>query len=369
MQPNAENAPTTENGRWVVRALRPMRGERERLRALAVIAAVLSVIGWLDYLTGSRASFVIFYLMPVSLAVIWFGRTAGVAAAAASVVIRFAADTYADSDTLQQTWLWWNSLGSLLVYLLVTGVLGALIRLQRELEARVRDRTDALEREQRSRQAIQAQLLELSASERSAMGLELHDQLAQHLVGTAMAAQVLAQRLSTRDEAAAREARKIADLVEQGIAETRQLARGLMLSHVAPERLGSEIEEMCANLRQQFPRVDCACEIEPHAPLPRDAATAAQVLRITQEALRNALRHSGGDWVRVRLAGHGGRLRIEVEDNGRGLPPVEALQPGMGLGIMRHRAEHIGAELTFSSRPGGGTIVTCGLPPQTPPPA
>ncbi len=332
-----------------------------RLAAWVTTILATFLIGWMDYLTGPRMSFVIFYLVPVALAVAWLGRTNGTLLAGVSVAIRFIADSYGDPTAFQEAWLWWNSIGMLLVYLVVVWVLDALIRLHRQLKMRVRERTEDFEREVRKRQEVQRELLELSTSERSAMGRELHDQLGQHLVGTAMAAQVLAHRLSLRDEAAAREARHIANLVEQGIGETRQLARGLLLTHIEPARLGVEIEELCAGLRQQFPQTVCELRWEETLPV-ADAGVAAQVFRIVQEGLRNALRHSGGTQVRVECRADDAALHLTIEDNGRGLPPEGERGLGMGLGIMRHRADHIGARLEISSRPGGGTRITCDLP-------
>lgn len=325
------------------------------------IAATIAAIGWIDYMTGTRMSFVVFYLIPVAVSVAWMGRTAGVLAASASVVIRFVADSSDREATFHDAWLWWNSFGSLLVYLVVVWILDALIRFHRQLEHRVRERTAALEDEVRKRQEVQRDLLNLSASERSAMGRELHDQLGQHLVGTAMAAQVLAQRLHTRDENGGREARKIAELVEQGIAQTRQLAHGLLLTQIEPSRLSAEFEELCAAMRQQYPRVACECRIE-SPPVLGDAMAAAQVFRIGQEALRNALRHARAQRVVLTLGGDAEWLLLQVIDDGEGLPPEGARGAGLGLNIMKHRAEHLGTRLEVDSTPGGGTRITCAVP-------
>ncbi len=331
-----------------------------RIAAILGLGCAVLAIGWADYVTGTRISFVVLYVIPVVLAVSWLGRMSGVVAAVGSVVIRFVADSTADVTALQETWLWWNSAGSLVVYLAIVWMLDALILLHRQLERRVHLRTLELEREVRRRQEVQRELLDLSDNERSAMGRELHDQLGQHLVGTAMAAQVLAQKLHGRDETAAREARKIADLVEQGIAQTRQLAHGLLLSSLDPGRFGSELEELCATLRQQYPKVRCHCRIEA-TPLLRDPAVTAQLFRIAQEALRNAMRHSGGTEVALTVEDAKPGLVLRVEDNGRGLPSAEQ-HLGMGLRIMKHRAEHLRAEFSVTSRAGGGTRVTCAMP-------
>lgn len=360
------SAAPTENRGFPARAtewtLQHLTGGRThgRWRAMLIIVAGILAIGWVDAITGTRMSFVVFYLVPVTLATAWFGRWGGVVAALASVVMRFVADSSDDNAVWHQTWLWWNSFGSLLVYLVLVWVLDALVQLHHRLEQRVRERTTALEQEVGKRQQIQRELLELSGRERSAMGRELHDQLGQHLVGTAMAAQVLAEKLQARGENGAREARQIADLVEQGIAQTRQLAQGLLLAHIDPSRLRFELEELCATLRQQFPHVECVCRIDEQA-FVTDGHVAAQLYRLAQEALRNAFRHSGGDCVWLHLMTRGSGVQLFVEDNGRGLPAARS-GPGMGLRILQHRAEHIGARLELTARSGGGTRVTCLVP-------
>ncbi|MBI5422865.1 MAG: sensor histidine kinase [Opitutae bacterium] len=332
-----------------------------RRAAFAWIGLFLAAIGWVDYVTGTRVSMGFFYLFPVALSVLWLGVGAGSTMAIVSWLVRVMADLTDDPRAWHQTWLWWNSATALLMYFTVIWILHALILLHRQLEQRVIERTAELERETLKRQEVQRDLLELSESERSAMGRELHDQLGQHLVGTAMAAQVLAQRLHAHDENGAREARKIADLVEQGIAQTRQLARGLLLERIEPARLPSELVELCAGLRQQFPKVECVASVETPAGL-ADASVAAQVFRIAQEAARNACRHSGAGRVTVTLHQEGQELVVAVEDNGRGLRPDDERTAGMGLRIMRHRAEHLGSRLLISSQLGRGTRIVCAVP-------
>lgn len=345
---------------WTMRRLTavPQGGRRA---AIGWIVLLLAAIGWVDYVTGTRVSMGFFYLFPVALSVLWLGVGAGATMAIASWLVRVMADLTNDLGAWHQTWLWWNSATALLIYFAVIWILHTLIQLHRQLEQRVAERTAELELETLKRQQVQRELLELSENERSAMGRELHDQLGQHLVGTAMAAQVLAQRLHAHDENGAREARKIADLVEQGIAQTRQLARGLLLERIEPERLASELVELCAGLRQQFPKVNCGASVETPAGL-ADAAVAAQIFRIAQEAARNACRHSGATRVTVTLRQVGQDLLVSVEDDGRGLRPDDGRTAGMGLRIMRHRAEHLGSRLLITSQRGRGTRIMCAVP-------
>ncbi|MDQ4127161.1 MAG: PAS domain-containing protein [Actinomycetota bacterium] len=86
-----------------------------------------------------------------------------------------------------------------------------------------------------------------------------------------------------------------------------------------------------------------------------------ELLRILQEALTNARRHSGARHVEVRLQTEGGTLLAEVADDGRGFDSVAARR-GVGLVGMRERVEAVGGEIEVTSQPGEGTKVTVRVP-------
>lgn len=90
------------------------------------------------------------------------------------------------------------------------------------------------------------------------------------------------------------------------------------------------------------------------------------VYRIIQEALNNALKHAGARTVKVRLASSSGRLRFSVSDDGRGFDENKAAagkkKPTLGLRIMREEAESVCAEISISSQPGFGTVVSGDFP-------
>jgi signal transduction histidine kinase len=79
-----------------------------------------------------------------------------------------------------------------------------------------------------------------------------------------------------------------------------------------------------------------------------------------QEALTNVARHSGASRASVLAAAHEGRLRVVVEDDGRGFDP-EAPTARMGLAGIRERVELIGGRLRIESAPGAGTAVIVDL--------
>ena len=117
---------------------------------------------------------------------------------------------------------WWNSLSALIVFLFIAWVFGRLLELFRGLEQRVAESAGELLRESETRRVLQQQLLAAGSSERALVGQELHDDVCQHLVGTALAAKVLAHHLAQQANARTGEAESIVLLLEEAIAKARQ---------------------------------------------------------------------------------------------------------------------------------------------------
>lgn len=327
--------------------------------SIIIILALLALIGWADYLTGVKASLRVFYDLPIVLATAWFGWLAGALCAAGSVACWLMTDYMQDSPFMVGTLGWWNAGMSLSAFLVVVWAVHTFIRLQRELEQRVHQRTAALERESQARAELQRELLLASGRERSAIGQDLHDGLCQHLFATALAGQVLAGRLAARHAAEQEEAGRLVRLIEEGIALTRHLARGLLLSSIRPERLVAELEELAVNTSRRS-GVPCRF-LARGTPAAPDEQTASHLFRIAEEAVRNSLRHARPRSVEIILAADDGQLTLAVTDEGEGLPPNKA-GAGVGLRIMGHRAKVIGGELSVEHQPGLGTAIRCRVP-------
>jgi signal transduction histidine kinase len=92
-------------------------------------------------------------------------------------------------------------------------------------------------------------------------------------------------------------------------------------------------------------------------PLP--AAVEVAAFRIAQEALTNVARHACARNASVTIT-VAGTLRLEIRDDGRGLPG--AIRSGVGLTSMRERAAELGGSFELGAAPGGGTLVTVQLP-------
>ena len=128
---------------------------------------------------------------------------------------------------------------------------------------------------------------------------------------------------------------------------------------------GQSFPEMLSSLVEMSRRRAPGCDIhlsveEDAAHLPLDKDGQVEILRIVQEALTNARRHSGAKAVSVSVATLGDVLEVEVSDDGRGFDPVAA--SGMGTRTMRERARALGGDLEVESRGGEGTTVRFELP-------
>ena len=331
-----------------------------RRQATAVIVALVVVIGIADYASGIRVSLALFYLVPILLATAWLGGGESVAIVLACGLVRIGGDLLAVDELPLPLWAWWNSLSALIVFLFIAWVFGRLLELFRGLEQRVAESAGELLRESETRRVLQQQLLAAGSSERALVGQELHDDVCQHLVGTALAAKVLAQHLAQQANARTGEAESIVLLLEEAIAKARQLARGLLLSAIEPGDLADKLSELVDEGSRSGVYCSFNCNGDVRITY---AGVAAQVYRIAQEALRNAVRHADARHVVVGLVTERDTARLSVEDDGRGVGGARAAS-GMGLAIMQQRAAYIDATLAIETAPTGGTRVLCTVPIQ-----
>jgi two-component system sensor histidine kinase UhpB len=163
-----------------------------------------------------------------------------------------------------------------------------------------------------------------------------------------------AERAGGQDTAYA----ELAEIVQQSLADVRRISQELRPGPLEELGLVNALISLCARIAEQSGmRVHREFEgqisdLSPEVEL--------AIYRIAQEALTNAVRHSGASDVTVSLACPNHQLVLSVTDNGRGLR--NSATPGGGLTGMRERALLIGAELEIGSADGSGATVTLRLP-------
>jgi signal transduction histidine kinase len=193
-------------------------------------------------------------------------------------------------------------------------------------------------------------------AERNRLALELHDAVSQKLFGMMLEADAAATLLERDAEAARARVAKLQALGQEALEELRSLVFELRPPDLERDGLCGALRKHVELLRRlQQREIELEIDDEAAGEPDRDA----EVLRIAQEALQNALRHSGADHVAVRLHGRDGGLLLEVEDDGAGFDPTapELRSRRLGLTSMEERARRLGGRLGIRSAPGGGTTV------------
>jgi signal transduction histidine kinase len=87
---------------------------------------------------------------------------------------------------------------------------------------------------------------------------------------------------------------------------------------------------------------------------------------VAQEAVTNALKHSGARNILISLDRNPDHICVSVADDGKGLTAKPRRKKGLGLHMMRYRANALGGELKVERRPSGGTEIICVIPTKPP---
>ena len=194
--------------------------------------------------------------------------------------------------------------------------------------------------------------------ERARLARELHDAVSQKLFSIRAKARAAGVLVGRDPDRAVAEIDSVASLAGQAHAELRAVIDGLAPPDLAAGELAGSLRSYAVLAGRTY-----GAEVRFHAEqLPElGPQRATAVYRVAQEALHNALRHSGASVVCVTLSARRRRVVLEVADHGRGFTPGAA-PGGLGLASMRERAASAGGTLTVRSAPGEGTLVRLELP-------
>ena len=191
--------------------------------------------------------------------------------------------------------------------------------------------------------------------ERRRLRRDLHDGLGPALATVGMRAESAAATLADDPAAARRQLEALGDEVRAALADVRRLVDGLRPPALDELGLLGAISQQAARMEVDGStgapglRIEVAGDPAPLPALP--AAVEVAAYRIAVEAMTNAVRHAGARSCRVRVSA-GSRLRIEVVDDGRGVP--QPARAGTGLESMGERAAELGGDVAVERRPGGG---------------
>ncbi|WP_299166683.1 sensor histidine kinase [uncultured Cellulomonas sp.] len=200
-------------------------------------------------------------------------------------------------------------------------------------------------------------------AERQRLAQEIHDTLAQGFTSVVMLAQTTQAELDRgRPEAARTRVTQIEQVARDNLAEARSLVAAFGPAGLRDASLGEALVRLAERFSAEADvQVQLAGDHTAGDDLPREAQVV--LLRSAQEALANIRKHAAARSVTLRLVRADDVVRLEVEDDGRGLPP--GTTEGNGLRGMRERAHDGGGSLQVERGPAGGTRVAVTVPTGT----
>jgi PAS domain S-box-containing protein len=205
-------------------------------------------------------------------------------------------------------------------------------------------------------------IIDIANREQQRIGSDLHDGLGQELTGIALMLRGVSAQLSKENSESRLDVEDIIGLVNNAIENTRTLARGL--SPVSADRGGlmAALRALAARASERY-GVHVEFKDLTSRVLPMNDVYATHLYRIAQEALTNVVRHSYASEVIICLEDTGDELQLRIDDNGRGFgpkPPDSVV--GLGLKMMRYRAQMLGGDLVLEASAEGGASVRCTCP-------
>lgn len=241
-------------------------------------------------------------------------------------------------------------------------------KLQAELETRIKERTDelskatdALQSETIARISAEESQLAAVVEERTRIGREIHDTLAQGFTGIIIQLEAADDILLEDPQAAMHHFEQARQLARDSLAGARRSMWALRPQMLEKGDLTFAIGSLVENLTKETPINIDFCHEGQTARYSRHIEEG--LLRICQEALMNAGKHANSENIQVNLNCRNEQLELSVEDDGQGFE-LRSLPffRGLGMRIMKERAANLNGTCQISSKPGHGTHVLVHIP-------
>ena len=208
---------------------------------------------------------------------------------------------------------------------------------------------------------LQKEVMEISEKERERIGQDLHDSLGQQLTGILLNVKAIENRVkSGSDNDVLESITQTEELIKSTIKQTRNMAKTLVPLKLQSEGLPHALGDLVNYAESVYTRkIETVIDYEIDNV---NIIAETQIYHIAQEALNNAIKHSGADIISLNLETAQSEIILTVSDNGRGMNNIKS--EGLGLGIMKYRAGLINGNISFYGEEGKGTAVVCRIPIQ-----
>ncbi|MGI8986690.1 MAG: sensor histidine kinase [Nocardioidaceae bacterium] len=192
--------------------------------------------------------------------------------------------------------------------------------------------------------------------ERRRLRRDLHDGLGPALASLTLQVDTLRNRLGTNETDPDADLLRLRSAIQATVVDVRRIVEGLRPPALDELGLAGALEDLGTRTAAHGLKVELDVPPLPQVP----AAVEVAILRVTQEALTNVVRHSGATRADMRITLHSNGISLEITDDGAGT--ASSRIGGIGLTSMRERAEEISGTLTVDSTPGRGTRIRMWLP-------
>ncbi len=225
--------------------------------------------------------------------------------------------------------------------------------------AALQDRETALRQSHAKIQDLAGRLIVAQEEERRRLSRELHDGLNQHLAALSFEIGFLRSRLPEQNADMRERLLALQTRAALVIEDVRHMSRELHPASLEHLGLVSALRTHCLEIEKQEPIRAKLTLVKVPEDIPREVALC--LYRVAQEALRNAVKHSGAPEVRVTLTGAEGGLELYVADSGSGFDR-EGTHGGLGLVSMEERVRLLGGSFRLTSQPRLGTRLEVRVP-------
>ncbi len=205
---------------------------------------------------------------------------------------------------------------------------------------------------------LQREVLDASTREQRRLGRDLHDGLGQTLTGLLFKSKMLRQVI-TVDHASVTALDEFTELTSHAIQQCRALSHGLCPEDLHGPGFAAALEQLAFNVQKLF-CLNCRWEVDDEIAFDNDH-DAAQLYYVAREAVNNALKHANAESIEIILKRRGGRILLQITDDGNGFDAGTASRKGIGLRLMEYRARLLGGHLSILPAPQRGTRVLCSL--------
>jgi len=328
---------------------------------------LLSLVGYIDKLTGPQLFFSVFYLIPIAVFAWHLGRLPGCVMAMAATVVWGYLNPVRGYESPFHLLFCWNTFVRFSSFVVVALLVDACHRLSIKVESLVAQQTAVLTAELAHRREAEEAIHNLAAqlsvaedAERKRLAQDIHDTLGQNLTALKLSLQAAAAGRAVTGAGAGLEPFQgslhiLDSLIEQTRSLTFDLYPAMLEDLGLAPTLRRHAEQFCVQTAIR------ASVTEVGAPQPLPSYIATSMFRATKELMNNAAKHGPAKEILISLRWRTNGLRIVVDDDGKGFDTQTALQPqsrrGLGLAWISERLNSLGGQFLVESSPDSGSRV------------